>query len=70
MLLFQIFAAIVRLFIGSLTALLLFPAWLLLALATSPIRIISYRAHSALTGKIYNLFLSLTFLDFKTLRNR
>jgi len=70
MLLFQIFAAIARIFIGSLTALMLFPTWLILVLATSPIRIISYRAHRVLTDKIYTLFLRLTFLDFKTGRNR
>jgi hypothetical protein len=70
MLLFQIFGAIIRLFIGSLTALILFPLWLLLIIATSPLRILSPSAHSNLNGSILSLFMRLVFLDFKTGRNR
>lgn len=69
MLLFQIFGAIVRLFVGSLTALILFPLWVLLVIATSPLRILSPRAHSNLSNSIYTLFLRIVFLDFKTARN-
>jgi hypothetical protein len=65
MLLFQIAATIVRLFVGSFLALVLFPAWILIFVLTCPLRIISPSVHAELGNWFFGLFLKIVFLDFK-----
>jgi hypothetical protein len=54
MLMFEIFAAIVSVFVKALLALILFPLFILFAVVTSPLRIVDVRAHQRLAGKFFD----------------
>lgn len=62
MILFQIFAAIVTVFVRALLALIVYPVWILVVIVTSPLRIVSPKAHQWVAGKSFNLALGAVFL--------
>ena len=53
MVLVQVFGEILRLFVTAALAVVFFPLWLVIAVATCPLRIVSPRAHVAVVDKAF-----------------